>query len=155
MPEIYSYGGKLCIHHSDMEERKQCFSAKKANFRFFFHFIGKRGGLQQKNVTAKGRSGGGRGAAAYPSVRQKTFVCTGRRLCTGAAGNCRAQRKRLRTQAPRDREKAYAGRTGAGLCTLDIRPRYFRVSAFRQIHECIFDGFRPRSARRRVVLGKS
>ena len=76
---------------------------KKSEFSIFFHFIGKRGGLQQKNVSVTPRAG-------YP---------------------------------------------GAGLCTLDIRPRYFRVSAFRQIHECIFDGFRPRSARRRVVLGKS
>ena len=147
MPEIYSYGGKLCIHHSDMEERKQCFSAKKANFRFFFHFIGKRGGLQQKNVSAKGRSGGGRGAAAYPSVRQKTFVCTGRRLCTGAAGNCRAQRKRLRTQAPRDREKAYAGRTGAGLLRLPQRPRlpnrrfsgYPAFGKFTNAYSTVFD----------------
>jgi len=33
--------------------------------------------------------------------------------------------------------------------------RYFRVSAFRQIHECIFDGFRPHGVRRRVLVRKA
>ena len=160
MPEIYSYGGKLCIHHSDMEERKQCFSAKKVNFRFFFHFIGKRGGLQQKNVSAKGRSGGGRGAAAYPSVRQKTFVCTGRRLCTGGGGKLpRTAEASADANSPRQGEGLRrAHRRGpftASTAAPASEPPFFRVSSFRQIHECIFDGFRPRSARRRVVLGKS
>ena len=31
---------------------------------------------------------------------------------------------------------------------------FFRISGFRQIHECIFDGFRPGGVRRRVVVGK-